>query len=710
MQREPFRSHCSDEVLVGYIDGEYSPRAARKIREHLARCWSCRARMEELDQQARRVATAIDRQRFPGPGRNARALESFLTWKRGWERQQRNAASSRLPLRRSIPAVVALAASLLALVWIQPVPRSLSGDLPAEVLTAMRDSETAVEAGGAPVAQAFQTEIRQVDPPGEALRGRLQLYADRERDRFAWRWEDNTGVLRHAAWKPNAVSGLIVHQAPLAGGAAGPGREWKATSLAALARHGYEPLQLEEAFLRWLALRDWRPVAFAGHFREFTSADGAVVRVSRAQAEGGEPYFRLVGGRHVDDVWMELELNVDAGSYQTKLAIVRIKSQDKTLELRLRVWRNQTIPREYLTPAVFEPDVLASRMAAAPPVSRWPVPAPQEDASRSPAPLVRSPLPSALDGMSEDDLDVHVRYALHRAGACLGEPVAVQRDAAGLSVEGVVASAERKQELLAALAELGEGARLRVNILTEEEAVAHTRRGGRILDLSALVPGQQNHEKSVRFSAGEALFEDTVRRYPRRNPGIVPGEDLPKRTTAFGNAAVATAASALDQAWALRRLAASFPGAEPWKMQPSARWLLENMINDHLARLSHDLAELRTMLGPLLREQGGRTAGIAPGTKHNGHTVVRSSAWQGDNGEELLAATRRVHEYVGVLFAGRELPGRPASGAQSHAGAETVGELLRAFESLDAGLEEYATRAKDRFGLAARRAAAVAGP
>jgi Putative zinc-finger len=41
--------HLSDEVLLLAADGELSSRRAKKVRAHLAECWSCRAKLAEME-------------------------------------------------------------------------------------------------------------------------------------------------------------------------------------------------------------------------------------------------------------------------------------------------------------------------------------------------------------------------------------------------------------------------------------------------------------------------------------------------------------------------------------------------------------------------------------------------------------------------------------------------------------------------------------
>jgi anti-sigma factor RsiW len=41
--------HLSDQDLLLFADGELSSRRAHRVREHLAACWTCRARTTELE-------------------------------------------------------------------------------------------------------------------------------------------------------------------------------------------------------------------------------------------------------------------------------------------------------------------------------------------------------------------------------------------------------------------------------------------------------------------------------------------------------------------------------------------------------------------------------------------------------------------------------------------------------------------------------------
>src|SRR5882672_3300640 len=42
------QSHPDDEMLLRHFDGELSGRDAKQVQRHLAACWQCRTRVEEL--------------------------------------------------------------------------------------------------------------------------------------------------------------------------------------------------------------------------------------------------------------------------------------------------------------------------------------------------------------------------------------------------------------------------------------------------------------------------------------------------------------------------------------------------------------------------------------------------------------------------------------------------------------------------------------
>lgn len=73
MKREEF--HLSDQQLLQSADGELSPRASRHVDAHLTVCWTCRARLRELETSitdfARARQQTLDSTLPPPEGRRA---------------------------------------------------------------------------------------------------------------------------------------------------------------------------------------------------------------------------------------------------------------------------------------------------------------------------------------------------------------------------------------------------------------------------------------------------------------------------------------------------------------------------------------------------------------------------------------------------------------------------------------------------------------
>jgi len=49
MTRKPSIEHLEDAVILAYLDGELSRAAARRAKQHLQSCWSCRSAAAELE-------------------------------------------------------------------------------------------------------------------------------------------------------------------------------------------------------------------------------------------------------------------------------------------------------------------------------------------------------------------------------------------------------------------------------------------------------------------------------------------------------------------------------------------------------------------------------------------------------------------------------------------------------------------------------------
>jgi hypothetical protein len=65
---EPIDAHLSDELLLLAVDGELAPRDANQVRLHLEACWTCRARLEQINESITGVveySNFLIREKFP---------------------------------------------------------------------------------------------------------------------------------------------------------------------------------------------------------------------------------------------------------------------------------------------------------------------------------------------------------------------------------------------------------------------------------------------------------------------------------------------------------------------------------------------------------------------------------------------------------------------------------------------------------------------
>jgi len=93
------KRHFTDGELLEVLDGEVRQLGRWRARVHLFRCWECRARKAELEQQAHRFAQAIRNERLPGPDRVAMACERIEERMRSYDqiaRPSRPVATARL--------------------------------------------------------------------------------------------------------------------------------------------------------------------------------------------------------------------------------------------------------------------------------------------------------------------------------------------------------------------------------------------------------------------------------------------------------------------------------------------------------------------------------------------------------------------------------------------------------------------------------------
>jgi hypothetical protein len=269
-------------------------------------------------------------------------------------------------------------------------------------------------------------------------------------------------------------------------------------------------------------------VSFASGVAFLAGADG-----TRLKAEELPSAIRLSARRTAGDVSVEFVLELDRRTYTPKLQSIRYENAARTLELQL-----------YSEPVT---DTVAE-VSFEPPA-----------AAATPAPAAAS-IPTVNPLLVE--LEVH--HALHRLRACLGETIEVHQTPRGLAVRGAVASPERREQVVAALAPLGVSVEIRTasELLREIPPESVT---------AEAPPGAKRKPAARLFGMNESEAEEFADR------ALSAGEDL------------------MRDAQALRHLAERL-GGRAGLDQRQARWLVEMMSYDHLRDLEAKAEALRVLL------------------------------------------------------------------------------------------------------------------
>ena len=413
--------HCSDEQLLAHLDGELSTFSRLRVERHLRSCWSCRTRLGACEQEIQKLTVAVDEWPFPAPEWNRDARQRL-----GRRMQEVEGTLVRKPGPQfAIPALAAAALLLCASGWFL-FSRRPSGPLrPGEVIAQVSRVEREIYIQ--PVQQTFSVEIAETRPLRKTIQAKLQIWSDRDNGRFASRFTETGGALRHALWRPSAateflyrpaVSPAVVQQSP---------HHEKTTELESLADHGLDPTELEAAFLRWLESRSWSPISFASDISSWTAADGSIASAERLRAGDGTQMIRITAERKSRKMIALLMVEVDSKSYRPRLQTIRLETPERTIEFRLTATDIQPIRRSDLSAAVFRPDAGGSREASAlPPV----LPRPEAEAVAAHT-LPPTPLPRI------DPRAVEAQFLLHQAGACLGESVRIAEEPGGVRVDRI---------------------------------------------------------------------------------------------------------------------------------------------------------------------------------------------------------------------------------------------------------------------------------
>ena len=553
-----FQRHCSDESLLAHLDGELPFYRRPGVDRHIEKCWQCRLRRAEMEQQIFEVTRAAGMDTFPGPERIARAREQFLNRADALAAQvfaTRQAKTRTAQVRWLAWSAACLAVAALLPTWfVLQRPAAVSA---AETMRRVEAAET--QAARAPVHQRFRVVVRQERPAAVTRENLLEVWSEPERGRFASRFSGSDGALRLAVWQPR--QGVrYQYDATRAAEVVVVTRETAQAQWDTLFREGLTLEEFELCLMTWLRNRPWQPVSVSSDFAVFTGNGGATLTVEQV----GTGALRLHARKTVGAATVEFTMEVDRAAYRPRLQSIRYESAARVLEVQF-----SAEPAGPVTPAVFEPAL--------------PLPAPSIRVATPPVP------PATRMEPDPDAVELQAYYALHQAQACLGEPIVVTRAAGGaITVTGVVVDSGRKDKVLAALA--GLPVRLDLRSAAEEihrmepEGLGGQARGAPSqLEPKKPVAAILSHFGGDQHQAGR--FIDQV---------ASAGEDTMK------------------EAQALRQLAGHF-GGRGGQATPESRELLDQMVRDHFSAIQAKVDAVRRLMAPLYAD-GTLNSPVSPRT------------------------------------------------------------------------------------------------
>ncbi len=236
--------------------------------------------------------------------------------------------------------------------------------------------------------------------------------------------------------------------------------------------------------------------------------------------------------------------------------------------------------------------------------------------------------------------ELHVLAALHEAGADLGDPVEVTRNAGEIVVSGVGIAPDRQQQIQQALGGLPD-----VAVRFSEAAPAQFTRAAE----PSLAAGDNRAVQSriAEQVGGRANFEQLAAQVLDMSDPL------------------------MSRVYALRRLTERFPVAVEAQLEGQDLEILRRMQREHTAALRQQVLELEHVLKPALKSVGGRGM---PGT------ALSRGLWQPAT-EELFQSARRVEKLLAVMFGAA-----PADQATSDS-AQLPGQLLAAVGELRAKVD-----------------------
>ena len=486
--------HPSENELLVYLDGEMDAKSSQRVEAHLKGCWSCRVKREETEH----LISAFMKSRASALGESSSSpagalprlkarldqLDSelgapplFVQWIVALRRTREWSFLS----VRWLTVVAASALLIVVLLRMTSVPPVSA----REILERSKQAETQrIQKVAGPVVYRKLEVRRGSSAPRTAQVVSWEIWNDVAHSRFRQRVEDENGqrfIAGEIDSEPAMQSSSQFASAP--------------------------PVLMElQQILRANRMDVRHPLSGGAYESWRRGLHQKTEEIIEKELSDGRSAFALVTapiGPFAVNAIIKAELVVRTDDWHP-------------VEQRLEVQARDEVRKYELTETSF--DVLALNLL---PTSIF------ADAAPLRAPLTIAPLPvptllpEPAAAPSAGDLiaaEIEARFALHRAKACLGEALEVIRDRSGVTVRGVVETAERREQLRDALRVVPLTS---VEIQTVEEAVS----------ASSSVPASANDSKehsnesqvvdyTVRSNSSTFPIQESLRRYFSEHGGL----------------------------------------------------------------------------------------------------------------------------------------------------------------------------------------------
>lgn len=681
--------HPGEDDLLCYLDGELSPGKSAEIKTHLEACWTCRAKTEKIQHTISSFVEYLNDGFVPNvdpPPKGWRTFDARMN-RAAAETIKRPLLSQWYESARDLFLHWGLSARWIAsLLAIMGIAFAFAHFESVSPLSANQLIRTATE--------AQERRIQRVPHPVvyQKLRVQRKGRAYQEDSSVTWEiWNDTTGD-RFRQRVEDSKGQRLIDPRPenLAGGDGAARNQQPGRKDALRAAPGQSDCQEVPSILLDLdqVLRSNRmnhrdPLSPIGYASWRKSIRRQTEEVRETTLPGGEKALALLTAALAPsppvNAIVKAELVIRTEDWHPVAQRIQVQGENGVRDYDLTETEFEVLASNALPHSIFED----------PPVSTPSV-------ATSPVTVPQVLPPNATESVASE---VETLFALHRVRACIGRPISVVKITSGrIEVKGVVDTDVRKTELLAALKGIPW---INTRIQTIEETKFEPPSGPEILHGNEQDPAASalEQEGDAKVKSERLVIQDLLEEYfsaahsrGRSSPGQEErgAMSIQQEIAALSHNAVSFSEAALEEAWALRRLAELSSSLKAEELRTSSRRLLELMVRDHLHALRMEINQARTLVTPvlsaLLIEKNGSSTSNQEALP--GPPSAENAGWAPASVHLFSAVDRTVGLTLG-LFADTRFP----VGSRD----ETMRELLWAFNHLEDEFQDLEVQVDQAF-------------